>query len=789
MPVTTQASGMATQASQMTALAGLRVVECSTSMAAALAGMVLADYGAEVVKLSWPQSGWDPEQPSAVVWDRGKRSVALPDGPSFARPQVAQLLRGVDVAIEDAGLDRPGALSYPEIASANPGLVYVSISGFGVAGPLSGMPLDEGLVAALSGRMAADPDQRGHPTYTATPIASYGAAMLAVQGALTAVRARRFTGRGDRIRTSLLHALVAFDMTSGHGHRLHTPQKAGGISGVRKIGFMTAQCRDGQWIQMCSRLPHLFKRWMLVAGLTDVLDDPRFAHAPDVLPTAEALAELEERVRSRMGERMVDEWLADFSREGVGADPFISAERFLTLEQAAANGNVCEVDHPVLGRVRQIGPLARLTQTPADTTRPAPRSGEHNDEPWSTSPVRGPASSGASGQALEYPLQGVTIVECATAYATPFAATILGELGARVIKVEPPEGDLARRNWLTPYEKEIVGKECIVLDLKTPQGQDVLARLVRNADVFLHNFRPGVPERLGADYARLAELNPRLIYVYGSCYGSAGPWFHRPGFHSTPNAIVGTGIFEAGDGNRPRNRNFGDPAGALGVATATMLALHARELTGLGQYVETTMLNSLAYAIADRSVSYADRPDPVVVNQNQEGIDALHRLYRTQQGWLYLSCAPERLPALLAALDIGARPQTVTADLSTDGALAQAVAAALSTQDADECSKILGDHGIAAGRADNVRHETFMLTHPQVTANRLAIEDDIESVGTFMRSSGAIDFDSWRRRLGACEVLGESTGRILGELGYDQAAIDTLEAIGVTHAVGHGLPQ
>src|SRR5439155_5087298 len=145
----------------------------------------------------------------------------------------------------------------------------------------------------------------------------------------------------------------------------------------------------------------------------------------------------------------------------------------------------------------------------------------------------------------------------------PYAMTLLAELGARVIKVEPPTGDPMRRNSASVYTKSTPGKESIVLDLKTPVGLQVLHKLIAKADIYLHNFRPGVPERLKIDYPTLRAINPRLIYMYGSLYGSNGPDRRRPGFHSTPNALAGGGYLESGRGNPPRDRTYPDPIGAL----------------------------------------------------------------------------------------------------------------------------------------------------------------------------------------------------------------------------------
>jgi crotonobetainyl-CoA:carnitine CoA-transferase CaiB-like acyl-CoA transferase len=385
------------------------------------------------------------------------------------------------------------------------------------------------------------------------------------------------------------------------------------------------------------------------------------------------------------------------------------------------------------------------------------------------------------------------VVEVAYFYAAPYGVTLLAELGARVIKVEPPTGDPNRRNWASVYTKTTPGKESVVLDLKTPEGLKVLHQLIEKADFFLHNFRPGVTERLKIDYATLSALNPRLIYMYGSLYGSQGPEKHRPGFHSTPNALAGGGIIESGEGNPPRDRTFPDPTGALGVATAALLGLQARERTGRGQYVETTMLASMGYAMGRWCLLYEGKEDPIA-DQGQHGYHALHRLYRAGGGtWLYVECPREgRWAALARALDLGhllADPRF--ADKATrrenDAALAALLEERLQARPADQWEDILLAAGVPAVRADGPRHQEFMFYDPHVLENEIAIEVEMPGQAPLWRNGAALQFSEMPTRIGGLSPLGGCTAAILHELGYSEAEIADLDRRGVTHAVGHGL--
>jgi len=198
------------------------------------------------------------------------------------------------------------------------------------------------------------------------------------------------------------------------------------------------------------------------------------------------------------------------------------------------------------------------------------------------------------------PLEGVRVLDLAIMFAGPGAAMYLGDMGAEVIKVEQHKGDDSRLNttaFLGQHSRGFMvlnrNKRGIVLDLQRPEGQEALHRLVQTADVLIHNYRPGVAERLGADYATLSRLNPRLVYVWASAFGSTGPLASVGAYD---NVTVGySGIAHA------RIERDGEPSGTgtyisdtglpMLVGFAVGAALWAREETGRGQLIETSLLN------------------------------------------------------------------------------------------------------------------------------------------------------------------------------------------------------
>jgi crotonobetainyl-CoA:carnitine CoA-transferase CaiB-like acyl-CoA transferase len=375
-------------------------------------------------------------------------------------------------------------------------------------------------------------------------------------------------------------------------------------------------------------------------------------------------------------------------------------------------------------------------------------------------------------------LSGVTIVELAYYVAAPLASTLLAEMGARVIKVEPLAGDPARRTGLQ-NAKFLVGKESIALDLKSAEGRAILHQLIGSADALVHSFRKGVPERLGHDYATAIALNPRLVYVYGGSYGSRGPWNMRPAFHSTPNALCGGGFAQAGLGNPPADDSYPDPGSGIATATALMLGLWARESTGRGQYVETSMISSAGYIHSDDLVLYEGRPPPRRPDRGQHGLHALYRLYPVGDDWLFVAAwRDDEWAALARTLD---HPEWVDdtrfassrARTEHDDDLVAAISEALTARAVDEWESRLVAADVAAVRVSDVPLETWF------EREGLLIPEDHPVFGPFWRAPVKVELSASTPRLAPVCGLGEHSRAILEELGYEPEAIDTLVARGL----------
>ena len=443
------------------------------------------------------------------------------------------------------------------------------------------------------------------------------------------------------------------------------------VADVPYLPYSNACTRDGVWLQFAQLSPAQFRAFIRALGLDAIWEDPRFRFAP-ALRDPEHMRALRALVLARVREKTHAEWMRIFD-----ADPDIAVERFRTPAEAMRhpqllhNGDVVERSDPELGRVSELGPLVRFAATPSQPGAPPPDAAGERSAAWPARPPAAPLHA-APEPAPRRPLADLLVLELATWVATPLAATLLAELGARVIKIEPLAGEPFRQvKHGVPWLKTMQGKQSLALDLKRPEAREIVHALVRRADVLLHNYRPGVPERLGIDYATLRRINPRLVYLYGASYGSTGPCAHKPAYHPTAGALCGEALVQLGAAGLPApdaplspeelahqahrielaNETNPDPNAAVATATALLLALYHRARSGEGQSVETTMLCSNAWALSADYVDYAGRPPREQADAELYGLAALYRLYATAEGWVFLACpTPRGFAKLCAAL-------------------------------------------------------------------------------------------------------------------------------------------
>ena len=542
---------------------GLKVVDFTEGMLGAVTTMVLSDFGADVVKVEPPGGHRSRSIPAAQQWNRGKRSVVLDLENAEDQEKARRLSLQSDVVIESF---TPGATSrmgidYDTLSSQHPDLVYCSLTGWGPKGPYAHYKPYEGAVAAKIGRMMVFSGQanRPGPHYSAVQTATHAANMGAVRGIIAALHVRDKTGQGQKVETSLMQTMNLYEFIDLVFWQMMVRfpdvfTEHPWLRGYPTLAYIPVRTKDGEWIQMANTVQRLFVAMIHDIGLGHIFEDPRFEKAPVLLP--EDREELRMIMLSRFQEQTLEEWMDLFVNKtrDVAAEPYRTSEQGMTHPQMIHNGHVRDVEDPVVGMMKQLGPLSLMSDTPGRIQGPSPLPGQHTEEVLAS--LNGGNGHHANGYGSEplprHPLEDVTVLDLATVIAGPLGCALLGEMGARVIRIEPPGGDLLRgMSRGVTANKTMAGSEDVCLDLSTEEGQKIVHQLVAKADILVHNMRPGAPERVGIGFDQLMEINPQLVYVYAGGYGPTGPHSHRPSMHPIPGAVCGGVVTQMGKGAIP----------------------------------------------------------------------------------------------------------------------------------------------------------------------------------------------------------------------------------------------
>jgi crotonobetainyl-CoA:carnitine CoA-transferase CaiB-like acyl-CoA transferase len=400
------------------------------------------------------------------------------------------------------------------------------------------------------------------------------------------------------------------------------------------------------------------------------------------------------------------------------------------------------------------------------------------------------------------PLEGVTILEFATIIAAPLAASLLSDLGARVIKVEPIGGDPGRRaggNIIAGLGsiKFNAGKESICIDLKSPEGQQILAQLLPSADVILHNYRPGVPERLGIGYEQVRAVNPNIIWVSANGYGPDAPGAHRPCAHPIAGAAAGGALYQAGVAMPPSdasdiaelreaarwmmraNEVNPDPNTSMVIASATLLGLYAARRSGIGQRIFVNMLCANAYANHNDALAYKGKAERPGIDADLYGLGATHRLYRASESWVFLAVARDEEWAALrdavadATLDSPAFA-TAAGRAEHDARLSEVLTVVFATRGADAWEELLIHAGVGCVRADASAPGPFFLSDPHVHANGFAATVEHPRFGSFVRHGPTVTLARSGTDCGPGSLAGLQTDDLLADLGFDVAKVADL---------------
>jgi len=769
-------------------LKGVRVVELSTGIAGPVAGMLLGDYGAEVVKVEPP--GGDPARHLAgfAVWNRNKQSVVVDPRAENDRRRLAELLAGADLCI----YADPAALDGGAVA-ANPGLIRLHMPPY-IPGetPWAGGAESHELLAAASGLSSRQSSFEGGPIHLVYPFALYEQGVWAAACAVAALYERQSSGLGQSVTVAGIHGALAASPGALALDPSQPPLPTNVGAGGRNPCYSTFQCGDGQWLFMAALTPKFQANAFKVLGVGDLFADPRIAGLSGRLVLPENRGWVRETLANAFKTRTRDEWLEALEIGDCPAGPMLDRDEWLDHPQVAANKLRVELDDPERGHVVMPGLCIGLAKTPGKVKAPAPHLGQHTetagrwparslphpqplpaaaergDQPTgSPSPSqwgrggRGPRGRTDRGQGVGLPgrgpLAGIRALDLGTILAGPYAGALLAGLGADVVKVESPAGDAFRETGFI-YNRGMRG---LAIDLSKPAGQKAFHRVVETADVVIDNSRLGVPKRLRADYDSLAAVNPRIVTLSVAGFGEHGPLAHRPAFDPVLQAMSGMMTAQGGDSDPgfytiPVN----DVVAAVTVVLGVCLALYHRSRTGEGQRTWTSLVASSLTMQSGELVRYEGRPPAQIGGRDYVGPSPADRFYRTEDGWLRVQ-APS-LAAIGEALGI-ARERQDDPD---------AVEQALASLPTPKAVKRLNAAGVPAVPS---RLTTEVVADPSITAIELVAEHHFPDGRPYLVPHRYARFSRTEQaRIRDQPGIGEHSREILAEAGLDAAAIEAL---------------
>ncbi len=592
------------------ALAGVVIVELGQTPAGELAGGLLADLGATVVKIE-PRGGspmrqrgpgLDGEDSLAFQSEnRGKHSVQAELAELSTEPWLVRLLATADALVEDLGPGRleTAGLSPEELERRNPRLVTLRISPFGQTGPLAGERGDDRIAQAFSGVqfVTGFPDRA--PLPVTVPLAESWTAIHGASGLLMAIFHARRSGRGQVVDIGLYQTalrmqeevVVRHDRTGAVAERLGTESPIVVPANVYRT-------RDGGWIAVSGAGDQPFARLCEAIEAPDAPKDPRFATPAARLLNRPASDELVGSWIARHDHADVE---ARFAKVGVAGTAVRSADEIIADPHVKAREAILHLTSSTGQEFLAPAPVPMLTRTPVPSPRRAPKLGEHTEAVRSAIerieararvdvPPPGSASDTEWG-----PLRGLRVLDLSQWLAGPAAAALLGDFGADVIMVELPSVAADAQGRKSPgFVVTNRNKRSITVDVRARGGREAFLALARVSDVIVENFRPGTLERWDLAPAALLAVNPRLVLLRSSGFGQTGPYTGRAAFNPVGLAFGGI-TYLNGWPDRPPLRDgvmAGDYTTALFNVLGMMAALLRRDVDGQGQVVDTAMFQA-----------------------------------------------------------------------------------------------------------------------------------------------------------------------------------------------------
>ncbi|GAB4586525.1 CaiB/BaiF CoA transferase family protein [Nocardia sp. IFM 10818] len=393
---------------------------------------------------------------------------------------------------------------------------------------------------------------------------------------------------------------------------------------------------------------------------------------------------------------------------------------------------------------------------------------------------------------MDGPLSGIRVLDAATLFAGPLAATLLADFGAEVVKIEHPQGDPVRghgaqRDGVGLWWKMLGrGKKSVTLYLGSPEGQELFRRMAADADVVIENFRPGTLERWGLGYPELREINPGLVLARVTGFGQIGPYARRPGFGTLAEAMSGFAALTGEPDGPPTLPPFGlaDGIAAQATAFAIMTALRARDRDGCGQQIDLAIIEPILTLLGPQLIAYDQLGELPPRTGNRSSNNAPRNVYRTADGgWVAVSTSAQSVAERVMRL-VG-RPEFIDEPWFGSGAerarhadeLDAAVGAWIAERDTGE---VLAAFEKAEAAIAPVYTAADVLADPQFRALGAIAEIPDDELGRIRMQNVIFRLSATPGRIRwAGPPLGAHTAEVLGAYGVDAERLARLRAAGV----------
>jgi crotonobetainyl-CoA:carnitine CoA-transferase CaiB-like acyl-CoA transferase len=770
-------------------LSALRVVDFSTGIPGGYASRLLADAGADVVKVELPGGdpwrAWsaggadvDPEVGGALFQflHHGMRSVIGRPGEA----EVEALVAGADVVIESFPLSE---LDSDVWLDAHPGLVVCSITPYGRKGPYAARPTSEFVVQAESGGLVGRGSVRSIPFQAGGRTSEWLAGTFSGMAIAAAARRAARSGNGDHIDFSIAEVMtIAANSYAEYMRRL---MNAPVVGATRTIETPSVEPTLDGYVGFCTNSREQFHSFLLMIGRPDLIETDEFSNHVD------------RQQRWDEWNELVHGWTLQHTTGEIVRQ---ASELRIPVAPVHGPGNILECDHFVArgifvddatGSFKFPRRPWRIDDEDPPPPRPAPRLGEHTG----TIEARTSSRPAITAPDPALPLAGVRVLDLTAWWAGPIAAGALAALGADVIHVESVsrmdgmratgagtgmDGPWWERS--THYLCSNTNKRNLTLDLGSEEGLDLLRRLIGESDAVLENFSPRVLGNFGLEWEQLHALSPRCLLVRMPAFGLSGPWRDNVGFAQTMEQVTGLAWITGFRDDQPRiQRGPSDPNAGMHAAFALIVGLAEREATGEGSLIEVTMVEGALNAAAELVLEKTAYGIELERDGNRSPHVAPQGLYRGREHetWLAISVTSDtEWQALVDAL--GAPEWALDPELATytgrrarHDELDARLEAWSRERDPAEAAELLVAHGVPAALGRDPR---TLMEHPQLQSRGFYEEIDHPIVGALPTPTLPFRFrsvDRWLRT--PAPTLGQHNHEILvDDLGVDEATYEEL---------------